>query len=241
MQKRSPAFTLIELLIVVAIVGLLAVLAMPMVATYRDAALMTSCSARLKQLAQANFAYAADHNNTLPPLFIPPAGDNMSWASALIDYVGGDERLAVGSSCVFKWNGAEGEAAWSAGARSLLSCPAAVAKHRNPPMITPSYARNVNLYAPGTFMWEAAPSLALATQPSKTIFLTDSSIGVGPSYCFASSSVDAGGIANTESAHPNKTINIAWLDGHITKSRQTEYSVSPYLQGMSQDVWSLVK
>jgi len=65
--KRRRAFTLVELLTVLAIVGILAALIMPAISRARDAAKSTAGLSNLRQLAQANLAYASDHRGQFCP------------------------------------------------------------------------------------------------------------------------------------------------------------------------------
>ena len=69
---RSLAFTLVELLVVVAIIAILAAMLLPTLAVARKKAQRTSCMNNLKQLGLAHTAYASDYSGYMP------AG--LSWA-----------------------------------------------------------------------------------------------------------------------------------------------------------------
>lgn len=62
----SSAFTLIELLIVIAIVAILAAILFPVFAQARDKARQSMCQSNLKQLGTAFLMYTADHDGVLP-------------------------------------------------------------------------------------------------------------------------------------------------------------------------------
>ena len=61
-----PAFTLLELLVVVAVIGLLAALLLPVLARAREASRAAACASNLRQLGLASAIYAVDQNGHLP-------------------------------------------------------------------------------------------------------------------------------------------------------------------------------
>ncbi|MFA6962560.1 MAG: prepilin-type N-terminal cleavage/methylation domain-containing protein [Opitutaceae bacterium] len=69
--RRDPSrggFTLVELLTVIAIVGILAAIIIPVVGRARDSAKATQCLGNLRQLSLATQLYAADNKGRLMPL-----------------------------------------------------------------------------------------------------------------------------------------------------------------------------
>lgn len=70
-RNRRGAFTLIELLTVIAIIGILAAILIPTVGKMRESAVKTTCSTNLRQLALGTLAFANDHRGALP---LRPAG-----------------------------------------------------------------------------------------------------------------------------------------------------------------------
>ncbi|AHF91167.1 N-terminal cleavage protein [Opitutaceae bacterium TAV5] len=80
-RPRQPAFafTLIELLTVIAIVGILAAILVPTVSRVRESARTAQCSSNMRQLAQAMLLYAQDNRDLLPRTWGSPAGDTSAW------------------------------------------------------------------------------------------------------------------------------------------------------------------
>ncbi|MBK1859713.1 prepilin-type N-terminal cleavage/methylation domain-containing protein [Cerasicoccus arenae] len=73
-------FTLVELLAVIAIVGILAAILIPIVGAVRKSANNTQCLSNLRQHGSAVRLYANDHNNKLPTL-------NFNYVSDLWPYL----------------------------------------------------------------------------------------------------------------------------------------------------------
>lgn len=63
------AFTLVELLVVVAIMAALMAILMPSLRKARETALTVKCASGVRQLAQATMAYAVEHARVLPHTF----------------------------------------------------------------------------------------------------------------------------------------------------------------------------
>lgn len=71
----TRAFTLLEILAVVAVVLILAALVFPAVGKFIEKANETKCLANLKTIGSASAAYSGDHNGDWPPSNISSKGD----------------------------------------------------------------------------------------------------------------------------------------------------------------------
>jgi prepilin-type N-terminal cleavage/methylation domain-containing protein/prepilin-type processing-associated H-X9-DG protein len=84
---RRRAFTLIEILVVVAIIGILAAILFPVFARSRENARRTSCQSNVKQLALGLKMYGADYDARFPKQ-IYASGLPHGWADAIFPYTG---------------------------------------------------------------------------------------------------------------------------------------------------------
>ena len=83
MGKR-PSFTLIELLIVIAIIAILAAMLLPALNKAKEKAQGIFCVSNLKQLAVAFVSYTADNKDRLPHYMSPLGGDGIAWHTNFI-------------------------------------------------------------------------------------------------------------------------------------------------------------
>ncbi|MBI5831549.1 MAG: DUF1559 domain-containing protein [Armatimonadetes bacterium] len=65
-QNRRRGFTLIEMLVVIAIIAILAAILFPVFAKAREKARQSSCSSNLKQIGLAMIQYRQDYDETTP-------------------------------------------------------------------------------------------------------------------------------------------------------------------------------
>ncbi len=109
------AFTLIELVVVVAIVGMLVTLAMPAFGRMQDRAKSTACAANLRSLGVAVLSFAQDNDNRLPIVEGYPSnpiytGEQAAEAQTLIEAFGPYGLTQGGLKCPAdqEWFAAEG-------------------------------------------------------------------------------------------------------------------------------------
>lgn len=87
--RRQRGFTLVELLVVMAIISVLAGLLLPALSRAQEIARQTSCASNLKQIGTAASFYADDYNDYLPP-FRGAAWKPPYMSERLEGYLGGN-------------------------------------------------------------------------------------------------------------------------------------------------------
>lgn len=86
MKKRNTGeFTLIELLIVIAIIAILAAMLLPALAKVRERVRTTECLSSLKQVGIFMGIYNSDYRGFYPPLKIGSSYSSNLWAKTLAD------------------------------------------------------------------------------------------------------------------------------------------------------------
>ena len=123
---ETDGFSLVELLVVIAVMALLASLLMPAVTKSMEAARSLKCSSNLKQLHGAAVSYEIDHKGTLPH----PQQTEAVWTDVLPPYLGlkpVSDSVTDGDPCL----------------QSVLSCPVQFSLRSSPAHF--SYAMNGRL------------------------------------------------------------------------------------------------
>lgn len=105
LKKRNAAFSLIELLIVIAIITLLAALLFPALKRCREAAKNIICKSNLRQCGTASLMYAQDNRGWLATPGPDPGATGPSWLRQLLDgkYIIGCDALYCPSWEPFNW------------------------------------------------------------------------------------------------------------------------------------------
>ena len=110
-NKTLGNFTLVELLVVVAIIGILSSLLLPALSKARDYAKSSGCNANQRQLGIAFTAYADDYDGYYPVTAEQPgAGAYQEWWYVLLPYVSPKQ---ISKSSVFVCPGGNDSEIWT--------------------------------------------------------------------------------------------------------------------------------
>jgi prepilin-type N-terminal cleavage/methylation domain-containing protein/prepilin-type processing-associated H-X9-DG protein len=218
------AFTLVELLIVLAIVGLLAVLLIPMALQMAERANAAKCIGNLRQISMVSVSYSSDNRGDWPPNAVGTV-----YAQYLIPYLG---RIPGTKDRDFL--------------RSPLICPSA---RRNVPdssysfrgIYTPttfdpdrgkyglSYAQNT--YAPGSSASTRVANRLAAENPSAMMLYMD----LDGHYLVSLGRITNAEHRNTLMKRHNGLVNVAYADGSV---RSIPYDDIPTTQSPVRLFWS---
>jgi prepilin-type N-terminal cleavage/methylation domain-containing protein len=72
------AFTLVELLVVIGIIGILVGILLPSLSRARDSANLLACQSNMRQVGSGLLGYATDHRGSLPYMLYYPGGDPLT-------------------------------------------------------------------------------------------------------------------------------------------------------------------
>lgn len=92
MRRLILAFTLVELLVIIAIISIVAAMLFPVFVGAKGAALRESCASNLHQISLGVSAYASDYDDRFMPInYQPPANPNSrndrTWVQMILPYV----------------------------------------------------------------------------------------------------------------------------------------------------------
>ncbi len=223
-MSRRSAFTLVELLVVVAAIGLLAGLVSAGAFAAREAARTAACASNLRQLAAAALTYAGEHRGQFPWGMRVENGEMACW-----DFVvGADGKPRPG----LLWKHIP-----DAGAGQVLQCPSFVggeANWRGDPFTGYNYNCSYVGKVEGDPGDRAAPALlGQIEDPARTALFGDGQYAGGANKFMRApvrdKAFDGSGNAIREAGtqgfrHRGRT-NVAFCDGHV------ETLAKPYRRG----------
>ena len=95
-SQQTKGFTLVELLVVIAVIGILVSLLLPALGSVREAAMASMCSSRMRQCGIAMHTYAESHGGRLPKVTGHGLEAEDSWITKLGPYL---EEVDVIRTC----------------------------------------------------------------------------------------------------------------------------------------------
>lgn len=90
-----PAFTLIELLIVIAIIAILAAILLPVLSAARRRADQIYCANNMKQLCLADLIYVTDNKLFMQPSASAYLGNNSEWIGPMLDNISVNTNVLI--------------------------------------------------------------------------------------------------------------------------------------------------
>jgi len=195
---RREAFTLVELLVVVAIIGILAALMLPSVKKMTDSSKQVQCASNLRQIGIMTRNYLTDNQNTFPQMW--------TWMTELADYA---PETTVAFWCPTDRTDRPGvvKNRWRSYAINPLihnflgQCPAVPSSDANTPI-------NVNIIY----------------RPSKVYYLTENYPDGGNVYSLDNAFGSISGNPGQNGRHHGKRTNLLMLDGHVESIEYTDWN-----------------
>lgn len=211
LRSANKAFTLLEILVVVVVVGILCVLLTSGLKSSLTKAQGVACASQLKQLGALILQYSAEHNNEFPPSSAYFFREHVGWSGPWYDPSTSDGPDSGGLASYID----------SKDLKELVVCPARSPKSsrtEEPPISEGfPYTANYHLLPSAGFQIVRTTSL---DKPSSLVLLTDSSLVGGWKFGLNSYIEDLSSFVG--SPHADKHSNVLWADGHVTTQTITE-------------------
>lgn len=229
---RARAFTLIEMLVVIAIIAMLVGMLIPALKSARDSARSLVCTSNLRTLAITTHQFAQDHNGHLPRSSHSAGFNRLPWAAALYQPL--TDRPFQGDG--YAW---ENDGWWDA-TNTLYRCPhdrtTSPIQQHGLPFALPAFSYGLNVYfeltpreidpdSTSTSNRPAWSRIASIPRPASTVLmgaLPDASSGdhIMAHFWRTRSTDPTHDIAHDR--HAQRGSGYAWLDGHASTNALSE-------------------
>ncbi len=222
-QKKRRNFTIIELLIVIAIIGILVAMLMPAIASARERGRSASCQNNLKQIVLANSQYAVDYKQYAPYYSSSShAADSVTW-------------MGVRSGGTIDINQEGYLARYTAKNRDVMICPSWQKTGDKKATVGSGYGYNKDGVGSQVYIGGASAGCGMPdsriSAPSSTIAFSDCANGGGMgtvteiegNYVLYPRKNYTGAVrwGYTHFRHLDRA-NVAWVDGHVSTEDMAE-------------------
>jgi prepilin-type N-terminal cleavage/methylation domain-containing protein/prepilin-type processing-associated H-X9-DG protein len=222
-SPRRSAFTLIELLTVIAIIGILAAIIIPVVGRVRESARNSTSLANLRQIGLTNQLFAQDNKGLSVPGKGPnPAGGNAQWQVLLSPYT--ESKALAGD-----WEINQKEGAWKGTSFFVEPKWDASAPGYKDDWNESGYGLNMNPIMPGDgqatldWSWNANPKariqLARVEEPGRRIFA-----GVWSQWnMYPTNGSTQNELLLASGRYTNGKVNVTYFDAHVGSLTKEEF------------------
>ncbi|AHF93520.1 N-terminal cleavage protein [Opitutaceae bacterium TAV5] len=205
-SSPSSAFTLIELLTVIAIIGILAGIMIPVVGKVRESANAATCKSNLRQLTSAALLYAQDNRGYFPSKRLYNTSAHSE--PGVRDYIGAKQSKVFTCPTLARQFPIKENVVTSEGEHTYGVNAGVVPEYEN------------NLVKSPQSRAQILCKIDAVTQPSRTLFILDGSWNASGQYFDNAISPFQGSNAfhqyfdNLKYPHKNHE-NVAFVDGHV--------------------------
>lgn len=211
------AFTLVELLTVVAIIGVLAAILIPTVGNMRKSTMRAECASNLRQISNAAGLYAQDNKGHYPRAYTVVNKAEVFWRELLVrgGYFG-RPNLGVPDN--------RPQSQWHSSHFSYLTCKAhrqsVPIERASDDWLRPTYSMNGTLATGQTPEWR--PRLENIAHPARLAYVADGPPPSGGSGVVINGALWSGAWKpDAEKAHGG-VANILFFDGHVEARKPDE-------------------
>lgn len=227
-KRRIAAFTLVEVLVVLAVIGLLAALLLSVFANARKKSRQTSCQANQKQILLAVSMYVQDYDGLFPKIYDSSSKQIVTWYETLLPYTKSQQ---------------------------VFQCPTDNEKGIGgnfvpTPKFRSSYAASHDLLWGEGLEYAPSASLSRVGKPSTTVFLSDAGTQTDSEAPFATSSspvkdgcwilqlsmnsaMEGDGSTCGPSLRHSGMSNVGFVDGHVKAMRVEQW----FFEGSGWTTW----
>lgn len=247
-RSGSGGFTLVELLVVVAIIGILATFLMPVVQMAIERSKSAGCQANLRRIGQGLTQFVADNDGMMPNSVYgsvssaTDTGANRKWMDAIADYVGGEKTFLCPADVGAKYRSASklgvGETSTDYGSYGMNGAYRKAGDSQTPPRSSAAYTVRLS--------WVA--------EPSRTVWVADTDNRAEANGSFGFTWLDAAVNPVITAGPPRKLdkiverhgkfANVLFCDGHVEALRletlaATKAVIDP-IDGATKNVMTLL-